>query len=131
MLIKKVSYMDYNGNGCEDILYFNMTKDEVISMQVKMDGKFIDHLQSLVAGEHIEELYSVFRNLVLDGYGERSADGKHFYKTPKAREEFSYSIAFSELMNELLTGDKEGISSFVRAMLPPDFQQIQASLPEN
>lgn len=125
MLIKKVKYVDYNGNNQEDTLYFNMTKAEVAAMQVRMDGKYIDYLQDLVAQRRIERLFNFFHNLVLDAYGEKSADGKRFVKTPDMRKAFEDSIAFSEVLTELMT-DKGDVAAFVRAILPPDFQNIPA-----
>lgn len=128
MLIKTISYVDYDGNHQTDTCYFNMTKAEIAAMQVRMDGKFIDHLQELVKGNHVEALFGFFRDMVLDAYGEKSSDGKHFYKSPESRKEFEYSIAFSELLTELMQ-DKKAVSNFTRAILPPDFQNIE--LPES
>lgn len=124
MLVKTIEYTDYDGNPQKDTCYFNMSKAEIAAMQVRMDGKFIDHLKDLVAGNKVEELFNHFRDIILDSYGEKSADGKKFYKTPKMREEFESSIAFSELLVELMT-DKAKVSSFTRAILPPDFQNIE------
>lgn len=127
MLKRTVSYVDYNGNNQTDIVYFNMTKSEISRMQVKMDGKYIDHLQDLVEGRHVEELYDVFYNLVLDAYGEKSEDGKRFIKTPAMRSEFEQSIAFDTILAELI-GDMDKMSEFSRKILPPD---MSAQLPDD
>lgn len=128
MLTKTFEYTDYNGNLQRETLYFNMSKAEIASMQVRMDGKFIDHLKSLVEGNKIEQLFEFFRDLVLDSYGEKSEDGKRFYKTPEMRKDFEVSIVFSELITELMQG-KENVISFTRGILPPDFQNIE--IPED
>lgn len=128
MLIKTIEYIDYDGNPQKDTCYFNLSKAEIAAMQVRMDGKFIDHLQDLVKGKHIEEMFHYFRDLVLDSYGEKSADGKRFYKRKEARDDFEYSIAFSELLTELMQ-DPQKVRAFTRSILPPDFQDIE--IPEN
>lgn len=128
MLVKTIEYTDYNGNPQKDTLYFNMTKAEIAAMQVRMDGKFIDYLKELVDGNKIEKIFEYFRDIVLDAYGEKSEDGKRFYKTPELRKDFEASIAFSELFSELMT-DAKKVSDFTRAILPPDFQNIE--LPED
>lgn len=123
MLIKTFEYTDYNGNSQRETLYFNMNKAEIAAMQVRMDGKFIDHIKDLVEGRKVEELFGFFRDVVLDSYGEKSEDGKRFHKSPQMRKDFEESIAFSELIAELMT-DKAKVKSFTRGILPPDFQSI-------
>lgn len=123
MLIKKVTYTDYNGNPQTDTLYFNLTKTEVAAMQVRMDGKFLDYLQDLIAGDHFEKLFEIFRDLVLDSYGEKSEDGKKFRKTPGMRREFEDSLAFDTVFSELMS-DIEKTRLFSQAILPPDYQSI-------
>lgn len=128
MLIKTFEYVDYNGNKQKETLYFNMNKAEIAAMQVRMDGKFIDHLKTLVEGNKIEALFGFFRDLVLDSYGEKSEDGKRFYKTPEMRKDFEASIVYSELIAELMQDPKK-VSAFTRGILPPDFQNIE--IPED
>lgn len=124
MLVKTIEYIDYNGNPQKDPCYFNLNKAEIASMQVRMNGKFIDYLKDLVAGNQVEELFEHFRNIVLDSYGEKSEDGKRFIKTPEMRKEFEQSIAYSELIAELLQDTKK-VRAFTRGILPPDFQNIE------
>lgn len=124
MLTKLFEYTDYDGNLQRETLYFNMNKAEIAAMQVRMDGKFIDHIKELVKGNKVETLFGFFRDLVLDSYGEKSEDGKRFHKTKEMRSEFEESIAFSELMAELMTDPKK-VKAFTRGILPPDFQNIE------
>lgn len=128
MLIKTIEYIDYDGKPQKDVCYFNMTKAEIAGMQVRMNGKFIDHLKDLASGNQVEELFGFFKEIILDSYGEKSEDGKRFYKTPEMRRDFEFSIAFSELITELLQNPKD-VAKFTRAILPPDFQNIE--IPED
>lgn len=119
MLKKEFTYTDYDGKTQIEVGYFNMTKAEIAAMQVKMDGKYIDYLQDLVAGNHIEKLFNIFRELVLDSYGKKSDDGKRFVKTPELRADFEASIPFSDMLIDLISsGDK--MSAFTKAILPAD-----------
>lgn len=119
MLRKEVKYTNYNGEADMDVCYFNLTKAELGKLQMHMDGKFLDHLQLLVEGKHIESLYDFFYNLLLDSYGEKDATGKKFIKNAQIREDFENSIAFSELLMQTISS-AEAMSSFVRQILPPD-----------
>lgn len=119
MLKKEITYTDLNGNTQTDTCYFNLNKAELGRLQVKMDGKYIDYLQDLIAKKKIEQLYDFFYNLVLDSYGERSDDGKHFFKSDLKRAEFECSVAFSEILIDVI-GDAEKMASFTKGILPPD-----------
>lgn len=119
MLPKTITYTDLNGNQQTETHYFNMTKAELGRMQVKMDGKYIEYLQSLVAGKKIEALYDFFYHLVLDSHGEKSEDGKRFLKNPESRYEFECSVAFSEILIDTI-GDADKMSAFTKGILPPD-----------
>ncbi|MBD5135263.1 MAG: hypothetical protein HDT39_04780 [Lachnospiraceae bacterium] len=119
MLKKEFTYTDYDGNTQTETAYFNMTKAEIAAMQVKMDGKYIDHIKALVAGEHVEQLFNIFRELVLDSYGKKSEDGRRFVKNPDLRADFEASIPFSDMLIDLLSSPDK-MSAFTKSILPPD-----------
>lgn len=119
MLKKEISYTDYNGEKQTDVCYFNMNKAELGRMQVKMDGKYLDYLKSLIEKKRIEALYDFFYNLVLDAYGEKSDDGKRFVKNTSMRSDFENSVAFSEILIDII-GDADKMASFTRSILPAD-----------
>lgn len=119
MLKKEFTYTDFDGNQRTETGYFNMTKAEIAAMQVKMDGKFIDYLQDLVRGNHIEKLFHIFSDLVLDSYGEKSEDGRRFVKNAQIREDFKSSMMYSEMIVDLISAP-EKMSAFTRSILPAD-----------
>lgn len=115
----KTTYVDYEGNNQEDVLYFNLNKAEVGKLQMRMDGKFIDYLQNLIEKKRIEDLYDFFYNLLLDSYGEKDPSGKKFIKSKQIREDFENSIAFAEALMEII-GDVDKMSAFTKGILPAD-----------
>lgn len=119
MIKKTISYVDLNGNDQTEEHFFHLSKVEIGRMQVKMDGKYIDYLKDLVAGRHIEALFDVFYNLILDAHGEKSEDGKRFIKTPEKRAEFEQSVAFSEFFTEMI-GNMDAMATFTKEVVPPD-----------
>lgn len=119
MLRKEVNYTDYNGDQQIDICYFHLNKAELGKLQMRMDGKFLDHIQALIEKRRIESLYDFFYNLLLDSYGERDVSGKRFNKSKDIRDDFENSIAFSELLMEIIS-DQENMSAFIKGILPPD-----------
>ena len=119
MLRKTITYTDYNGTKQEDVCYFNLNKAELGKLQMKMDGKFLDHLQALMERKRIESLYDFFYNLLLDSYGEKDASGKKFNKSPEIRADFENSIAFSEILMDVISSP-ENMASFTKGILPAD-----------
>lgn len=119
MVTKTVSYTDYNGNARTDTCYFNLTKAEIGNMQMRMNGTFIDYIQELAKKHRVEEMYHFVYDLILDSYGERDLEGFRFRKSKEMREEFEQSIAFGEVLMELLN-DPEKLSDFVKKILPTD-----------
>lgn len=119
MLRKTVTYTDYNGDSQTDILYFNLSKAELGKLQMRMDGKFLDHIQALLERKKIESLYDFFYNLILDAYGEKDATGKKFNKSKEIRDDFENSIAFSEVLMEVISS-AENMEAFTRGILPAD-----------
>ena len=127
MISKTISYVDLNGNNQTEEHFFHLSKVEISRMQVKMDGKYIDYLKDLVAGRHIEALFDVFYNLILDAHGEKSDDGKRFVKTPEKRAEFEQSVAFSEFFTEMI-GDMDKMAVFTKGVVPAD---LATNMPED
>lgn len=119
MIRKETSYVDYNGQKQKDICYFNLNKAEIGKLQMRNNGTFIDVLKDLVDRRKVEALYDFLYNLLLDSYGERDPEGRRFIKSPEMRTEFEQSLAFSEILMELVSdGDK--LSDFVKAIIPSD-----------
>ena len=48
MLKQKISYTDYNGNTREDEYEFNLTRSEVIRMNVGFKGGLIPNLEAMM-----------------------------------------------------------------------------------
>lgn len=119
MLKKTIKYTDYNGETQEDVLYFNLNKAELGKLQMKMDGKFLDHLQALLERKKIESLFEFFYNLILDSYGEKDVTGKRFIKNPEIRADFENSLAFSEVLMDVIS-DADKMAAFTKGILPPN-----------
>lgn len=121
MIQRTFTYKDYDGNECTESFCFQLTKAEIVEMQVRDNGNFIDNLKDLMQKRDIERLYHFFRELVLDSVGVRSGNNR-FVKNSEIREDFKYSIPYSELMVELMT-DENKIAEFARGITPFDLSE--------
>ena len=134
MLKKRISYTDYNGNKREEDFYFNLTKAEIMEMEMSTTGGLTEMIQRIIETQDAPSIIKVFKDIIMKSYGEKSPDGKRFVKSQELSEGFSQTEAYSELFMELAS-DSEAASKFVNGIIPADMaqavekQQQQAALP--
>ena len=132
MIKKTVNYEDFDGNKRTEDLYFNLTKFEAtefaldlpddITNEVTKEGVDATNMESVsrivqkLGGKGIIDF---IRKLVLKSYGIKSEDGRRFEKSEKISTEFSQTMAFNNLMMELLTDDDEA-AKFINGVIPAD-----------
>lgn len=122
MLKRDITYEDFNGNTVTETFYFNMTKTEVIELEVSYEGGLEGILKKIIETEDRKGLIEEFKKIVLLSYGMKSPDGKRFIKNDELREEFSQSAAFDVLFIELATDD-DAAAIFVKGILPGDLSK--------
>lgn len=123
MLKKIIKYTDYNGVKREEPFHFNLTKAEIMEMEMSTVGGFAEMIEKIVAAQDTPTLIKVFKDLILKAYGEKSADGRGFIKIddegrPLSRK-FEQTEAYSELFMELAT-DAEAATAFINGIVPVD-----------
>lgn len=119
MLKREVTYEDYNGNKVTETFYFNLSKAELIELEVDYEGGFSDTIQKIVEAENVKEIIAIFKRILLMSYGKKSDDGKRFIKTDQLREEFSQSAAYSTLFMELAL-NADAAAAFINGLAPKD-----------
>lgn len=127
MLKKTITYTDYNGVERTEDFYFNLSKAEVMEMEMGTTGGFAEMIKKIVDAKDAPAIIRVFKELVLKAYGEKSADGKRFIKSPEISEAFAQTEAYSQVFMELATNAEKG-AEFVNGIVPADMSK-QAGLP--
>ncbi len=122
MLKRNITYENFDGETVTEVFYFNLTKTEIIDMQMSYEGGLDAVIQRIVKAEDIKSLIEEFQNIVLMSYGQRSDDGKYFRKSDSIREEFKHHAAYDSLFMELATDDKAA-ADFMIGILPRDMAQ--------
>ena len=117
MLKKTVAYTDYNGSERTEDFYFNLTKAEIMEMELTTVGGLSAMIEKIVAAKDGPTIIKTFKDLVLKAYGEKSADGRRFIKSPEIAEAFSQTEAYSQIFMELATDD-EAAAKFVNGIIP-------------
>lgn len=119
MLNKKITYTDYNGVERTENFYFNLSKAELMEMEMGTAGGFAEMLNRIVDAQDSASIIKVFKELVLKAYGEKSPDGKRFMKSAELSDAFSQTEAYSNLFMELAT-DANAAAAFVNGIMPAE-----------
>ena len=117
MLKKTITYTDYNGSERTEDFYFNLSKAEVMELEMSTSGGLAEMITKIVAAQDAPAIIKIFKELVLKAYGEKSPDGKRFIKSDEISTSFSQTEAYSQLFMELAT-DSEEASKFVNGIIP-------------
>lgn len=112
-----ITYTDYNGETHTEDFYFNLNKAEVMEMNLEANGAYAEYLQRIVEQRDGKKIASTFKNLILQSYGEKSADGRRFVKSEELSRNFEQSEAFSELYMQLAS-DPDAATKFMEGILP-------------
>ena len=131
MIKKTVTYTDYNGVDRTENFYFNMSKAEVMEMELSTAGGMAESIQKIVDAKDAPAIIRVFKELVLKAYGVKSDDGRRFMKVKPDgtlyADEFKETEAYSQIFMELAT-DADKAAEFVNGIMPAELAQ-KAALP--
>jgi hypothetical protein len=128
MFKKVATYTDYNGVERTETFYFNLTQAEVLEMELSTTGGLSAMIQGVIDAKDTPQLIKIFKDLVLKSYGEKSADGRRFIKTPELTEAFAQTEAYSDIFMELATDDKAA-AAFVQGITPKGLDKYAGSQP--
>jgi hypothetical protein len=127
MLKKTITFENFDGETVTEDFYFNLTKAELMELEVSEQGGFSEAMQDIIKAGNGKEIIAGFKRILLMSVGRRK--GNSFIKNDEIREEFEGSPAFSELFMQLATDAQAG-AEFVNAVIPKDLaQQVQGQLP--
>lgn len=133
MLKKTIKYEDYNGVERNEDFYFNLTKAELYQMELGVDGGFEEYIMKIIKAQDLKTIIDLFKKIILQSYGEKSADGKMFVKTTddgvSLANRFAQTEAFSELYMELATSDTAA-ADFIKGIMPKGIDISDAKLNE-
>lgn len=119
MHIETIKSTDFNGVERTNDYYFNLTKAEVMEMEMGTTGGYAEMLQQIIKAQDTPAIIKIFKELILKAYGVKSPDGLRFIKNDEVREEFSQTQAYSELFMKLAL-DADAASKFVNGIMPAD-----------
>lgn len=125
MYVKEMEYTDFNGVARKEKFYFNLTKAEILDMELGKTGGLTEYIQKILEAQDTPAIMNLFKSLLLKSYGVKSDDGRRFIKNDQVREDFEQTQAFSDLYMLLALNDDEA-AKFVNAIVPDDMKVSEA-----
>ena len=128
MIKKTINYVDYDGNERTEDFYFNLSKAELVEMNLSTEGGLESMIKKIVAERNFPRIVELFKKIILKAYGEKSPDGKRFVKSEELSNAFSQTEAYSNLFMEL-AGDAELAANFINGVVPADLETSAKAAP--
>lgn len=117
MLKREITFEDFNGETVTEVHYFNLTKTELVELELDYSGGIENNIMAIVEARDGKTLMKEFKKIILMAYGKKSEDGRRFVKTDALREEFTQTAAFDALFYELAT-DEAAAAKFIEGVIP-------------
>ena len=122
MLKRTINYTDFDGNERTEDFYFNLSKAEILEMEMGISGGMAEMLKRIVAAQDSKQIIDNFKRIILKAYGEKSPDGKRFVKSDELSEAFSQTEAYSDLFMELAT-NAQSAADFINGLVPKNLNK--------
>lgn len=97
MISKTIKYVDYNGVEKIGTYWFNMSRADLIELEMQDSNGWFDRIKQLVNEQRTREAYKMIEQFIKDSYGVKTPEGG-FDKDPKYLKAFRDSDAYSELI---------------------------------
>lgn len=112
MYKRHIKYEDWDGNPVEGDFLFNMSKSELLKLELSTNGGWEAKMKKLLETRDQAEIMRIFDELLLNSYGIRSDDGLRFIKSKEISESFKQTGAYDVLFTELVTNPQEAANFF-------------------
>ena len=113
----EIPYTDYNGVERKEMAYFNLSKAELMEMELSTKAGVEEMIRVLIATNDNAKVVKIFKDLILKSYGIKSEDGKRFIKSQELRDQFEQSEAYSEFFMKLLQNEDSLQTKFINGVI--------------
>lgn len=127
---RTMTYTDFNGTEVTEDFYFNLSKADIVKMQLSEKVGLHEHMTQVVKSNDGPKIVELFEKIVLMAYGVRTEDGR-FVKSQEVRDHFASTAAYADLF-VLLATDAGAAAEFINATMPPkqEMEQLTKQLSE-
>lgn len=117
MFKKTVTYTDYDGVERTESFYFNLSKAEIVEMELGTEGGWRERMQRIIDSKDAPTIMREFKKLIMNSYGIKSDDGRRFIKSDDISRDFVQTEAYNQIFMELVT-DAKAAAEFANGIAP-------------
>lgn len=117
MFKHNIKYTDYNGQERNEQFYFNLSKAELMEMELSTQAGVEEMIRMMIATNDNAKIVQTFKDLILKSYGIKSEDGKRFIKSQELREQFEQSEAYSEFFMAMIANEDGLQTKFINGVI--------------
>ena len=117
MFKHNIKYTDYNGVERNEVFYFNLSKAELMEMELSTQAGVEEMIRMMIATNDNAKIVQLFKDLILKSYGIKSEDGKRFIKSQELRDQFEQSEAYSEFFMAMIANEDGLQTKFVNGVI--------------
>ena len=124
MISKTIKYTDYDGVGKVTTAWFNMSRADLLKLELNDSEGWADRVKRLISEQNIKEVIKTITAFIDDAYGVKTPDGG-FDKNPKHLEAFKQTDAYSELLFEFVE-HPDRLADFVNGIVASVQTSVEA-----
>ena len=113
----EIPYTDYNGVERKETFYFNLSKAELMEMELSTQAGVEEMIRVMIATNDNAKIVGLFKDLILKSYGIKSEDGRRFIKSQELREQFEQSEAYSEFFMRMVSNEDDLQTKFINGVI--------------
>ena len=117
MFKHNIKYTDYNGVERNEPFYFNLSKAELMEMELSTQAGVDEMIRMMIATNDNAKIVQTFKDLILKSYGIKSEDGKRFIKSKELRDQFEQSEAYSEFFIAMIANEDNLQTKFINGVI--------------
>lgn len=121
-----VTYTDYDGSERTKDLYFNISRAEIIELEMTTPGGLERRMQKIYNEKDTVEIMKFLKFLIVKSYGEKDPSGDRFIKNHEVVDSFLQTEAYSEFMMKLMS-DTEFMAEFMIGIMPDVSDKVDKS----
>ena len=112
-----IKYTDFNGVEREETFHFNLSKAELMEMELSTQAGVEEMIRMIIATKDNAKIVQLFKDFILKSYGIKSEDGRRFIKSQQLRDEFEQSEAYSELFMQMISNENDIQTKFINGVV--------------
>jgi len=132
MIKVPITYTNFDDEKVTEEHYFHLSKSELLDMLAETGGEdIVAKLERVGKSNDGGLIMRTFKEIIGAAYGQRvDGSGSQFYKDPDLTKKFLSSLAFDQLLVDLVT-NAVSAAAFIEGLMPSGLDQLAAAAAAN